>query len=47
MLNGGKLRGRVFVNFMPKDIDVSKFNELYGQEELLKWVKKIEYLKEI
>lgn len=45
MLNGGKLSGKVFISFMPKDIDVSKFNELYGEEELLKWVQKIEYLK--
>lgn len=38
-LNSGKLRNRVYLNFLPNNYDLSKFNEVYGFEGLKKWVK--------
>jgi DNA primase len=43
-LNAGKLRKRVYLNMMPQDHDVSSFNQIYGQEELKKWLKTRNYM---
>jgi hypothetical protein len=38
-LNAGRLMDRVFVNYMPKGHDVSSLNQIYGRENLYKWLK--------
>lgn len=39
-LDGGKLMGKVYATKMPEDIDLSKYNELYGQEALFTHIRK-------
>ncbi len=42
-LNAGRLRKRVYINVMPKDHDVSSFNQIYGELELKEWLKTKNY----
>jgi DNA primase len=42
-LNAGRLRKKILLNLMPKEHDVSSFNENFGQEELKKWLKEKNY----
>jgi DNA primase len=42
-LNAGNLRKKIYLNIMPKDHDVSSFNQTYGYEELKKWLKEKNY----
>ena len=42
-LDAGKLMNRILLNKMPKDQDLSSFNELYGQEQLKLWLKTKNY----
>jgi hypothetical protein len=39
-LEGGKLLNKILLNYMPKDHDVSSFNQTYGYENLKKWLTK-------
>lgn len=38
-LDAGKLRGRILLNKMPKDHDLSSFNENFGQANLKEWLR--------
>jgi DNA primase len=42
-LNAGRLRKKIYLNIMPKDHDVSSFNQTYGYDELKKWLKEKNY----
>ena len=37
-LEGGRLINKILLNYMPKDHDVSSFNQTYGNENLKKWL---------
>ena len=39
-LEGGRLMNKILLNYMPKDHDVSSFNQKYGNENLKKWLTK-------
>jgi hypothetical protein len=39
-LEGGKLMNKILMNYMPKDHDVSSFNQTYGNENLKQWLTK-------
>ena len=39
-LDAGRLRTKILLNYMPKDEDVSSFNQKYGFENLKKWLTK-------
>lgn len=39
-LNAGKLMNRVLINKLPEDYDVSLFNQVYGSDQLKKWLSK-------
>lgn len=42
-LDSGRLYKRVAINKMPKDMDLSSFNEIYGPDNLKKWLKEKTY----
>jgi hypothetical protein len=39
-LNGGRLYDKILINKMPKNHDVSSFNQTYGNQELKQWLQK-------
>ena len=39
-LEGGRLMNKILMNYMPKDHDVSSFNQVYGNENLKQWLTK-------
>lgn len=42
-LDSGKLRGKIAINKMPKDHDLSSFNQVYGSTNLKRWLKEKTY----
>jgi hypothetical protein len=39
-LEGGRLMNKILMNYMPKDHDVSSFNQVYGNDNLKQWLTK-------
>jgi len=43
-LNAGRLRGKILLNLMPEDCDISTFNQIYGQDKLKDWLTNKNYI---
>lgn len=42
-LNSGRLRKKILLNLLPKDYDISLFNQTFGLDNLKKWLKEKNY----